>query len=301
MLVIPDRLSPADLAAIAELERRVVAADGGRLKLEWDSLRSRTPGVPSDALWWDGDRLTGFAGVYVFGSMTPEIAGMVDPEFRRRGAGTALLEAALRLAGQRERPSALVVVPRACAGGAELARRHGGQPDHSEHALVLTGDPVPGTGAELPITLRDAVASDIPLVTQLLRSAFGFEAALDPTQLVTPSARTVVVELAGEPVATLRVALNEAPLGDTPLGDNSLRVKGAGIYGFGVRDDLRGRGIGGAALVRICRELRADGVERIALEVSVDNEHALGLYTRIGFAPVTTEDYYRLATISAAG
>ena len=28
-------LSPATLDAIADLERRVVAADGGRLKLEW--------------------------------------------------------------------------------------------------------------------------------------------------------------------------------------------------------------------------------------------------------------------------
>lgn len=290
MLVIPDRLSPADLAAIAELERRVVAADGGRLKLEWDSLRSRAAGQPSDALWWEGDRLTGFAGVYVFGSMTPEIAGMVDPQYRRRGAGTALLDAALRLVGKRDRPNALLVVPRAATAGAELAKRRGGRLDHSEHALALTGDPVPGTASDLPITLRDAVESDIPLVAELLRSAFGFEAELDPTQLVTPAARTVVVEVAGETVATLRVAR-----GDVAAGE---RV--AGIYGFGVRDDLRGRGIGGAALVRICQDLRADGVDRIALEVSVDNERALGLYTRVGFTPVTTEDYYRLATTPAA-
>jgi len=28
------------------------------------------------------------------------------------------------------------------------------------------------------------------------------------------------------------------------------------------------------------------------LEVAVENEHALGLYTSLGFTRVTTEDYY---------
>jgi len=38
----PRGLSAADLAAVVELERRVVAADSGRLKLEWGTLRSRS-------------------------------------------------------------------------------------------------------------------------------------------------------------------------------------------------------------------------------------------------------------------
>jgi len=33
-------LTPRALKAIAELERRVVEADGGRLKLEWGRLRT---------------------------------------------------------------------------------------------------------------------------------------------------------------------------------------------------------------------------------------------------------------------
>ena len=35
-------LSPRTLDAIAELERRVIEVDGGRLKLEWGRLRRRS-------------------------------------------------------------------------------------------------------------------------------------------------------------------------------------------------------------------------------------------------------------------
>lgn len=52
-------LSPAALQAIADLERRVVAADGGRLKLEWNALRHRSGQDVEDVLWWDGERLLG--------------------------------------------------------------------------------------------------------------------------------------------------------------------------------------------------------------------------------------------------
>jgi ribosomal protein S18 acetylase RimI-like enzyme len=95
----------------------------------------------------------------------------------------------------------------------------------------------------------------------------------------TPREWTVLVERSGEPVGTLRL---------TRDGED------AGIYGFVIDPSWRGRGIGRAALRRACQELRADGVSRVGLEVDVENDRALGLYTSIGFAPVTTEDYFAL-------
>jgi GNAT superfamily N-acetyltransferase len=89
-------LSPAALTAIAELERRVVRADGGRLKLEWGNLRARPSDQVNDFLWWADDidhQLLGFCGIYRFGGSDPEIAGMVDPEHRRRGIASSLFDA----------------------------------------------------------------------------------------------------------------------------------------------------------------------------------------------------------------
>jgi ribosomal protein S18 acetylase RimI-like enzyme len=84
--------------------------------------------------------------------------------------------------------------------------------------------------------------------------------------------------------------------------DNSVvgtvRLSGEGdagtLSGFVVDPAWQGRGIGRDVLRRVCHQLRAEGVQRIGLEVAVDNEPALGLYTSIGFTEVTTEDYYAL-------
>jgi ribosomal protein S18 acetylase RimI-like enzyme len=70
----------------------------------------------------------------------------------------------------------------------------------------------------------------------------------------------------------------------------------AGIYGFVVDPSWQGLGIGRDALRRACEELNSDGVLRIGLDVAVENDRALALYTSVGFKPVTTEDYFALPT-----
>ena len=278
MLELAAGLSPQALQAIAHLERRVIEADGGRLKLEWGRLQSRSGDRVEDLLWWDGDRLAGFLGFYGFDS-APELAGMVAPDARRRGIGTALLDAALSLGRKRSGPPPLLIVPRPSEAGRQLALRRGGVLDHSEHALVLSGEPTSGA-REQPVVLRSATPADAPLIRRLLELGFGWRAADDLAErLDSPRERTAVVELHGSAVGTIRLRRDE---------------RGGTIYGFVVEPSLRGRGIGRAALRQACEQLRAEGAQRIGLEVDVDNDHALGLYTSVGFTPVITEDYYAL-------
>jgi ribosomal protein S18 acetylase RimI-like enzyme len=49
-------------------------------------------------------------------------------------------------------------------------------------------------------------------------------------------------------------------------------------------------------LRRVCRNFREGGATQVGLEVAVENDRALGLYTSLGFRPVITEDYYALPT-----
>ena len=98
-------------------------------------------------------------------------------------------------------------------------------------------------------------------------------------RLAEDASRTIVVERHGAILATVSLALE----GDVGR-----------IYGFAVDPPLQGRGIGRDVLRRVCRQLREGGAGRVGLEVAVDNDHALGLYTSLGFARVTTEDYYEL-------
>jgi len=278
VLELAQGLSPRALHALAELEARTVAVDGGRLKLEWSVLRNRTGEAVEDVLWWDGDRLLGFVGLYSFGPPTVELAGMVDPCARRRGIATQLLDGALPICRDRGYQRALLVTPRGSVGGRGFARARGAVLEHSEHALVLLDAPTDGpTNPE--ITLRRATPADAAEISTLLTDGFGMAPGDLRERLTLPSERTLVVERAGSVVGTVRVTREH---------------DGGGVYGFVVDSAWRGRGIGRDVLRRVCRQLRSEGAERIGLEVAVENEHALGLYTSLGFTQLTTEDYYAL-------
>jgi ribosomal protein S18 acetylase RimI-like enzyme len=271
-------LSSRALQAIGDLERRVIEADGGRLKLEWGTLRGRSGERVEDVLWWEGDRLLGFLGVYGFGS-SPELAGMVAPDARRRGIGTALLDAAMAVCRERGDRQPLLIVPRHSVAGKRLALRRGGVLDHSEHALVLSSDPAGGT-LEPAVSLRPVTAADLPLVAHLLEVGFGEPASGGlADRLDSPRERTVIVELGGSAVGTLRLKR---------AGND------ASIYGFVIDPASQGRGVGRAALRQACAKLRAEGAHRIGLDVDVENDRALSLYTSVGFTPIITEDYFAL-------
>jgi ribosomal protein S18 acetylase RimI-like enzyme len=263
------------LQAIAELERQVVEADGGRLKLEWGNLRGRSGDRVEDLLWWEGERLLGFLGIYGFGD-SPELAGMVAPDARRRGIGSALVDAAVTLCRERSNRQPLLVVPRQSIAGKRLALRRGGTLDHSEHHLVLFGEPT--SGPHNPeISLRPATAADVPVVVSLLEQGFGWSG---PDDLGDRLERTALIELRGAVVGTLFLHRDDEAQ--------------ASIYGFAVEPTMQGRGIGRAALRQACQQLRANGARRIGLDVDVANDRALGLYTSIGFTSLTTEDYFAL-------
>ena len=272
-------LSASALQAISDLEQRTVAADGGRLKLEWGVLAGRDGKRVEDLLWWDDDQLSGFLGLYAFGAPTVEVAGMVDPQSRRRGIGGRLLDAAIPLIRERGYTPTLLVCPRSTDAGARFAASRGGVLDHSEHALLLTGEPSAGR-SDPATSLRMATADDVGHISRLLESGFGFF-----TDDVTgdlgraPRVSHVMVLRDGAVVGYLRLTLHDGE---------------GGVYGFVIDAGLRGRGIGGDVLRRVCHQLRAAGAQRVGLEVAVDNEHALGLYTSLGFERVTTEDYFRL-------
>lgn len=270
-------LNHSALEAIAGLERRVVAADGGRLKLEWSTLRSRAADQVRDLLWWEDGRLLGFLGVYGFRTGWSELTGMVDPSARRRGIGRALFSEALPLVRAGGTEHLLLVVPRNSAGGAGLARSFEMTFEHSEHALRLAARPA-GDRPLAGLTLRGATRADIPALERLYTDGFGF-GQVDEDRLGSERSVTLMIEREDLVVGTLAISREG--------------VRSA-IYGFVIDSSLRGRGVGREVLGSVCRAEFDRGAEHVDLEVEVDNDGALGLYTSIGFEPVSTEDYYEL-------
>jgi ribosomal protein S18 acetylase RimI-like enzyme len=272
-------LSPEALRALADLEQRTIAVDGGRLKLEWSSLRGRSGDKLEDFLWWDGDRLLGFAGIYAHGGPNAELAGMVDPAARRGGIATALLDAALAQLLDSGHDSVLLITPRSSVGGQALAAKRNAVLDHSEHALVLHGEPTPGR-TDPAITLRNATNDDVPEIKRIFDAAFDWTPPDLFDRLSSPTSWTVLAERDGRAVGTLRASLHD------DVG---------AVHGFAVDPPLQGKGIGRDVLRRTCHDLREQGAERVELEVDVANENALGLYTSLGFEPVISEDYYSVS------
>jgi ribosomal protein S18 acetylase RimI-like enzyme len=273
-------LTGDDLAAIEELEHRVVTHDGGRLKLEWGVLRSRSGRRVDDLLWWEGGNLLGFLGIYQFGGSKPEFAGMVDPAARRAGIGTALLAGARDVASNRDCRSALIVVPRSTAAGAEFALSQGAVLEHSEHHMELVGTP-DGRPIRRDVSVRTASPADVDAIDRILSEAFGEPRGSTPVSLDDASDQQLVVERGGVIVGALRLATDDSV---------------TGIYGLAVDPRLQGQGIGRDVLGRVVHDLRSgDRQHQVTLEVSTTNERALGLYTSVGFERRTTEDYYELA------
>jgi ribosomal protein S18 acetylase RimI-like enzyme len=279
MAVVPtQQLSRRQLDALATLESSVVSADGGRLKLEWGVLRDRPGDSTRDFLWLEDDEPVGFLGLYAFGSGTVEVAGMVHPDSRRQGIATALLEAALPTCVAQGGGHVLLVVPGQSAAGREFALGRGAELEHSEHALVLYQRPIDGP-ADPRISIRAASREDFDDLSELLVTAFGHPAQHPHEFDRIGRSRTVVVELGGAIVGTVRLTIDG--------------VRG-GIYGFAIKPELRGRGIGRDVLRRVTADLFDAGATSVGLEVSVDNDRALGLYLSLGFERVSTEDYYEL-------
>jgi ribosomal protein S18 acetylase RimI-like enzyme len=265
VLTVSRGLDDRSLSAVRALEREVVAHDGGRLKLEHGVLEA---GNAEAAMWWHGDRLLGFAGVYAFGGV--EIAGMVAPAARRAGIGTALLDAALETHDR-----VLLVTPSTSEAGRAFALQRGAHLDHSEHFLVL-GETPAGAPLHADVTLRRAEPADTTEVRRMLAAAFDWE---PPSGIDWAGDSTYVIERAGTTVGTVRL---------------SAHADAAGVYGFAVDPSEQGRGIGRDVLGRVCRKLRDEGHQRVTLEVETQNENALRLYTSTGFVREAGEDYWVL-------
>lgn len=130
---------------------------------------------------------------------------MVDPEARRGAIATALLDAALPLCVERAYDQALLVTPRASAGGRAFALGRGAALEHSEHALVLDASPGDGPADPEP-HLRSATVADADELTWVLTEAVGWPATDMAARLAEDTARTIVVERHGAVVATVSLA-----------------------------------------------------------------------------------------------
>jgi ribosomal protein S18 acetylase RimI-like enzyme len=278
-------LSREQLNQIEHLADRCNNSEKLTIKLNWNQLRSRPVNELNDFLFYAGGNLVGYLALYSFNNREVEISAMVDPDHRREGIFSGLLQVGRREINRRKIPDILFICERKSPAVQPTMTSLHAVYEHSEHKMIHTGQTPQQPLQYLPnLSTRPATVEDIQLVAQLDETCFNV-----PAETATSHLATV---LGGQSAHQMSViTLNKQPIGKIqvlPVGQEMF------ISAFCIWPEHRRKGIGTQVLSQIVAGLLADGWQHISLEVETKNQQALKIYQRAGFDTATTYDYYRL-------
>jgi ribosomal protein S18 acetylase RimI-like enzyme len=269
------QLSEEERQAARQLAIVCNAFEGLELKLNLDWPEPVEGDEANSFLYYEGQALVGYCGMD-YG----ELCGMVLPDHRRKGIGSALYGAVLAECRRRGKTDLIIICEQASRSGKGFMARTGAEYTFAEHHMEL--DVVPD-GREPPspekrLEVSEAGEDDIEAIALLHHGSVDEKARERVAyEMGSPGQYFLIGRLNGAPVTTLRIV---------DLGGK------VGIYGFVVALELRGQGYGKEMLAETIRRLTADGQTRIALEVETNNTVAVGLYKALGFKTTTTYEYY---------
>ncbi|OAB44376.1 GNAT family N-acetyltransferase [Paenibacillus glacialis] len=279
-------LSNKQLQDIQSLQQLCEDTDHLALKLNWETLRTRKTHDHYDYFHYSGDMLTGFLGVYKFGSKF-EICGMVHPNFRRQGIFTSLFQTAIQDTGTIGYSSLLLNSPANSVSGERFLHTVPCQYECSEYQMRWNAtyaqeslnliEPTP----QHEVSLRSATDNDIEDLVRLDKEGFGMsdEDVLDMHKTLTEDGleHMYVMESNGVTMGKINVLPSESQ---------------TWIYAFTVDRAVRGQGIGRRTLHHIIQQELPHNKE-LWLEVAVHNPKALKLYESCGFVTQEKQDYYQ--------
>ncbi|WP_057912188.1 GNAT family N-acetyltransferase [Peribacillus muralis] len=247
------------------------------LKLNWETLRSRTGVNKNDFLHYDESKLVGFLGLYDFGNKV-EMCGMVHPDFRRQGIFTKLAQEAIESARKRKDKLLILNSPAQSSSGKHFLSQLPCKLAFSEFQMKWSETPLVDYE---DVVVRPSQREDEETEVQLDIHCFQFteKEAREYYQriLYENTLKTMMIEKDGRAVGKIRV--------DHSGGE-------AWIYGFSIFPEFQGKGIGKKVLKKVVTEQSQHGYD-IFLEVEATNEHALRLYESCGFKTIERQDYYQ--------
>lgn len=279
-------------AQIAALEKSCVDYDGTALKLERDyklacakeaNVANAESNDKNEFLAWYGERLVGYIGICSFGGSTMEVNGMVEPDFRKHGIFTALFESVKVEWLKRAMLPMLLLTDRKSLEGQAFVRKTGAVHAHSEYEMVLDTNKHTISLNSESIILRKATNEDAKEVAH--QNGIYFGESMENRPLIMP-----------EEEAKRGLTIYIAEVDQTVIGKVNLQRTGdvGAIYGLGVLPEFRGRGLGMALLLTAIETFKADGYEKVMLQVEAMNDTALSLYISCGFEIISTMDYFEL-------
>ncbi|AET67474.1 acetyltransferase [Desulfosporosinus orientis DSM 765] len=274
-------LSDKELQDIRDLENVCCKYDRLNLKLNWSMLTNRSADEKNDLLYYVGNKLIGFLGLYDIEQKSKEIEimGMVHPEYRRRGIFKELFNAVKQECITRGARRILLITERSSDAGTSFVKSTDAQYSCSEYRMKFDESNVQ-ISPTLGITLRKAESRDYLELKNLDVLCFGSaEEEIENSDADNVYHSTYVAEIKGKFIGKIGVQME---------GNDGY------IYGFGIEPVYRRQGYGREVLSLALLKLLSKQVLNVILEVAVKNEKALLLYKSCGFKEITVYDYYEI-------
>jgi len=336
-----EHLDQEDYNLISALQKKCVVADQSALKLELDyKLAAALEDSKKDDkkeinefMYFDNQQLVGYIGIGNFGGvgMPLELAGMVDPEYRKQGIFTTLNELVMAECKRRSCQEVLVLCDNNSINGQCCIQKLGAQYDHSEYEMYLMDDYFEPEEVQLcDISFRKAINSDAYEIARQNAIYFGdplpeenidkdyneedngkqankdieenkdkeknkdIEKNKDKEGYEGYSSKQDMLLPEEEEKKGMLIYLaikDNKIVGKIHLEMNS---EVGGIYGLGVLPEYRGKGYGRAILIGGIKIMKEYNRKKIMLQVAAENATALKLYKSCGFIETSTMDYYEL-------
>lgn len=280
-------LSKLDVSDIQNLEDRCNNFNPVALKLELEYKTADLDdlSIPllemNEFMYYDEDRLIGYLGIGSFGGSTPEINGMVDPAYRRKGIFKELMRLATEECRKRKMDGMLLLSDRSSISGQALIKSMGATFHHTEFEMHIRSlkNEIEPTG----IFLRKAINVDADEVAR--QNTIYFNGSDEEHNRIMPETeekkgmRIFIAEYEGKIVGKTHLQIIEDE---------------GSIFGLGILPEYRGLGLGRKLLLESIRQLFEMKVSGIMLQVESENSNALNLYKSCGFVETSVMDYYKI-------
>ena len=130
-------LTEEEATAIEQLITTCNNYEGLHMRIDVGALRQRPGNEANDFLYYEDGALVGYLYVEGWGGRDREIAGMVHPDYRRRGIFSSLLAAAKDECRQRAVQKLILVCEQFSQSGLAFVQSMKAQLEYSEHEMVL--------------------------------------------------------------------------------------------------------------------------------------------------------------------
>ncbi|HBI22489.1 MAG TPA: GNAT family N-acetyltransferase [Legionella sp.] len=277
MLIQTAQLDYAQQVALDTLCAECKQRDGNVVAL-YPHLLRKNRSRPANVLYYENDRLVGFLAAFFFQSHACEIGLMVAPAHRRLGIASQMIHAIQPLLESENVGSLIFSIPQGLYA-AELSAR-GFHYQGSEYSMQRnSANPAIAIG---PLSsVRPAVMTDIPTLLAIDEACFPGEKIGMPTRLLN--------QLIDPSVCLFLIHQNGVPVGKAHL---NWQDNGARLSDIGVLPHAQGQGLGGLLLAHCIDHAILEKKYELWLDVEAKNQHALGLYTRLGFEIDNAHDYW---------